>query len=1839
MPKRPHDGSSETAPIAILVVGMHRSGTSALTRVVNLLGVDLPSELMPPVPGNNEPGFWESKLLREIHDQLLSELSSGWDNPYALPPGWHTGSVAQRYQRKLLHFLQSEFEDSNHFVIKDPRLCRLLPLWFDVLQEFGAAVRVLLPFRNPVEVALSLRARDKFSAAQSYLLWLRYVLEAEHRSRDMVRSFVSYTELLEDWQSTVRTAVEQLGIPALLDASHAGAAIDSFLSPEHRHQNVDEHELLGDPQIAVWVKRVYASLIDLKKTPDDAKALEQLDAIYAQLKSADLLYGALASEQKQQVEATTRALGKITVQSQHDTAELTLLQNRLAERDKQIESLEDTLDRQTQRLDSVNDHLAEQARAWTEANARINDRAIEIQALYGQLQAEQERRLKAERDVHDLEEKLLQKDQERDALSQQLPVETAAEIVQSDAELKKIQATLEKRARLDDQLRIQLRANRVELNKSRVATEAAERKTGQLIEQFQRLIKNAEHQLAVREHEQQRLSRGFENLRRAPTTRFGGLVGKALRATLAIVLLPYWLVSGRALAVVRRLRHKRLLARSPLFDASYYLMQNADVRLANRDPLRHYLLYGEAEGRDPHPLFDVDWYLAQNPEVVASGGSPLIHFVTQGAAERRNPHPLFDTGWYLDQYPDVAEAGVNPLVHYLQRGEIEKRNPNAVFDTSWYLTSYPEVADSPLDALVHYYRVGAREGKDPGPDFSTTGYLSLYPDVAEAGMNPLEHYLCYGQEEQRSAQSLKPSADPVAKPAPEQTPPRIRQQVRLPVVKEGGDYCAYTDRPSVESDVKLIAFYLPQFHPIPENDEWWGKGFTEWRNVTRAVPQFKGHYQPRLPGELGFYDLRLTEIQQRQIELARNYGIHGFCLHYYWFAGKTLLDRPLHQILNNPELDFPFCLCWANENWTRVWDGSDNEILLAQKHSAEDDLAFIRNIEPALRDPRYIRIDGQPLLIVYRPSLFPDSVATAKRWRAYCREVGLGELMLMCVQFDLDDPRPLGFDAAIEFPPHKVARNLTEITEDVDMLNPEYRGMILRYDDMVLRVKESGAPSYDLARGVCPSWDNEARRVGRSTIYFGSSPEKYGDWLKLACQYADQYPISGEKLVFVNAWNEWAEAAYLEPDQRYGYAYLNATADALETYKRGAYHQFPRTRRIVLVTHDAHNHGAQQNALHMVQCLHEHFHYDVDIITAGEGELIPAFEQYGQVHNFASGITSPIEQRYLVNLLREKGADAALCNTSVVGSVVALLKKAGLRVVSMVHELPNLIREYQLEDSVRQVAASADQIVFAADMVRDGFLSFEPEAEDKSLIRPQGLYKRPDLSIDRPQARAALRTTLGVPEESKIVLAAGWADLRKGIDVFMNVARITLVNDPDIAFVWLGCEDKSLLQWYRHDAETMRVQDRLFLLPRVDNIAEYYAAADVFLLPSREDPYPSVVLEAMSYGVPVVGFDGATGCAELIDRGGVLVPYLDESAMSKAVLDLTADPQYASAMGATGQRIVEEEFGWVDYMHVLLDLAGQPQQKVSVIIPNFNYARYLPQRLASVFGQHYPIYEVLVLDDASTDDSLQVLETLREEHGYRFRLLVNETNSDSVFKQWLEGARQARGDLVWIAEADDFAEPEFLGKVCRCFQDPEVVLAYSESKQIDEDGEPLADNYLDYVRDVDPEKWTKSYKRAGIDELRDSLVVKNTIPNVSAVLFRRSRLVSILEENLDFISSYKIAGDWATYALSLRDGKIAFVSEALNHHRRHQNSKTISNFNLAHLKEIASMQTHAFALAGKTKDPQTKPGAYLQKIYVQFGLASERHRHWVDHPELEQYFDAALHDEMVAAGEMQRQET
>jgi hypothetical protein len=347
-------------------------------------------------------------------------------------------------------------------------------------------------------------------------------------------------------------------------------------------------------------------------------------------------------------------------------------------------------------------------------------------------------------------------------------------------------------------------------------------------------------------------------------------------------------------------------------------------------------------------------------------------------------------------------------------------------------------------------------------------------------------------------------------------------------------------RPELAAKAKALAFYLPQYHPIPENDEWWGKGFTEWANVTKARPLYPGHYQPHVPGELGYYDLRVREVREAQAELARSHGLGGFIYYHYWFNGRRLLERPFTEVLESGSPDFPFALCWANEEWTRNWDGKSGRLLIPQEYSHEDDLAHIRHLAEAFADDRYITIDGKPLLLVYRPMLLPDARRTTEIWRTEAQRLGFPDLYLAWVESwgrPPEGPETYGFDATVGFIPRATERLFTPL-ESV-------RGhQVVDYVSAYQAVLRETPPPWKRFPSVMVGWDNTARRPRGATIYEGATPEAYGEWL---AQVVDS--IAGvreeERFLFVLAWNEWAEGNHLEPDQRYGRAFLEATRTVL----------------------------------------------------------------------------------------------------------------------------------------------------------------------------------------------------------------------------------------------------------------------------------------------------------------------------------------------------------------------------------------------------------------------------------------------------------------------------------------------------------------------------------------------------------------------------------------------------------------------------------------------------------------------------------------------------------------------
>ncbi|WP_193754355.1 glycoside hydrolase family 99-like domain-containing protein [Microbulbifer sp. Q7] len=1191
-------------------------------------------------------------------------------------------------------------------------------------------------------------------------------------------------------------------------------------------------------------------------------------------------------------------------------------------------------------------------------------------------------------------------------------------------------------------------------------------------------------------------------------------------------------------------------------------------------------------------LFNEEWYKECNPDVVESGENPLIHFYYHGFREGRNPSYLFDANWYLETYRDVKDAGIHPLVHYIQHGEVEGRNPSPCVDIEYVRRQVSQ----PIDGLVlsYFYAHVAKDKLSPLPEFSMDYYLSANPDIEESGMDPYFHFLFQGVNEGRNPSILfdlaKYKAEnnltdnpfwhyltvgkarglpirPVGSAQPSSASTGgldlLAEITRYRGPGEGYEDFQYKGKSMKAAKVKALAYYLPQFHPFKENSEWWGEGFTEWTNVTRGLPRFKGHYQPHLPRDLGYYDLRLKDTLKAQAEMAQAAGLHGFCFYHYWFNGKRLMDSPVNMLMDSPEIELPFCILWANENWTRTWDGLENNVLIAQDYHDEDDIAFIRDIGRHFADPRYIRVDGHPLFFIYRPGIIPDAVNRIKKWRKLSEEL-LGEapLFYMAQAFGDNDPEVFGMDGAVEFPPHKLAQGLDSKAQELGLVDPGFTGHYPLYDELVQRSLEVEKPDFDLIRAVTPSWDNEARKPGRGMGFIDSTPAKYERWLASMVKYAEANPIGGdESFVVINAWNEWAEGAHLEPDVYWGSAYLNATYRAVHGLTR----QEGKTK-LVLVGHDAYKHGAQLLTLNIFKTLVQDFGIDVELVLLDGGPLVKDYQKIGKTHVAHGDIA--IFRDIVKEITGRSTVAHAICNTTVSGQCTEVLADSGLKVISLVHELETLIKEYALEDRAKAIAENAASVVFASSFVKDSFERVVGSIGEKAVIKPQGIYQKLEPNSN---SHKSLRKKLNLPGRAKIVVNAGFADLRKGFDLFVSTARVALAKSSDYHFVWLGNVEPGLKNWILRDIAGSELESHLHIVPFTSEISLYLQGADAFAMTSREDPFPSVVLESLALGTPVVGFQNGGGFAELLrnDSNGALVPMGDVNALFDAIDREIANDSEAHRAARSAWAI--GTFEWRDYVFSLVELLMPELRRVSVVVPNYNYEDHIGPRLETIFAQNYPVYEVIVLDDKSSDNSVSVIQETADLHQREIQLIVNEKNSGSVFRQWDKGARLAKGELLWIAEADDLAAPDFVSELV---SDDAFDLAYCDSRQVDQDGNLLAESYNYYFEEFGETTFAKSFRMPGKEFLAEFLAVKNIIMNVSGVIFRTSSLCDALDRTGDRLYEYSVAGDWFLYTdlLASENALIKYCSKSLNTHRRHQGSVTHSLKADKHLSEISSVQ-------------------------------------------------------------------
>ena len=678
--------SLKSKKIGVLVVGMHRSGTSVTAKLLNFLGATLPGNLMPPHSEINPKGFWESYDIASLNDVLLSNHQSRWDDVLSIPLDDKDQPSSQSFENKAIDLINSDFSDTGLFVIKDPRIGRLLPYWLRVFDRMSIEPRIIIPVRHPMEVAASLKRRDKFHVDKSVYLWLRHLVDVEIASRNVRRSFVLYDDLLNDWKGTANKLSDELGIAWPNSPNTVKSKVDAFLDVQLRHHHRKSFRPKRDDLIANLAKELY-SIIRL----DEKKISSLSELIDKGLSPSENLLSPILRDITQRYERKEQVLNETKVMAHQFESKMSATCNMLDERDGE---------------------LAETRNQFSKLSDEFEAKAIHVNQLLTE-------KSNVESRIRSISKKI------------------CYAIASTDSANKKRKAMSQ---HAEDSLFTQPSIEHLEEKTARIVS-LSQVNNSHLLEATSKLISadNAIRSLLYA----QKSSSHFSSVFRKKNRNVQLLENSQLfDATFYVSSHMEVLTSG-----MTPTEHYLNVGVTkgwdphPLFCNNWYLMQNRDVAQSGMNPLIHFISCGASEGRAPHPLFDIKLYLTIYPQVANSEMNPLEHYLNVGGHAGFRPHWLFDGRAYLDAYPEVRKMGGNPLSHYLQFGYLNNYRPHWAFDPIFYLTNNPEVAFSGISPLVHFITQGANLRLNPSEDFDFSGYIEQHPFLEYNDENPFIYYV------------------------------------------------------------------------------------------------------------------------------------------------------------------------------------------------------------------------------------------------------------------------------------------------------------------------------------------------------------------------------------------------------------------------------------------------------------------------------------------------------------------------------------------------------------------------------------------------------------------------------------------------------------------------------------------------------------------------------------------------------------------------------------------------------------------------------------------------------------------------------------------------------------------------------------------------------------------------------------------------------------------------------------------------------------------------------------------------------------------------------------------
>ncbi|MBY8957981.1 glycoside hydrolase family 99-like domain-containing protein [Pseudomonas sp. MIS38] len=1281
----------------IVVLGMHRCGTSVITRALSTLGVDLGDHLMPPSDGNNDKGFWEDIDFNQLNIELLQALGHDWHSLTPVNPNEWLHPELDKFKARAKEIVRSKFQNTDCFGVKDPRMARTMPFWIEIFEDLALDTAYIIAYRNPGSAARSLAARDGFELEKGYFLWQEHMLLSLKYSENSLRVIVDYDLILKKPNDQIKRIADALNLNFDTDNAALNEFNEHFLEKSLRHHSVELEELKVDDAAPASITRLSKLISSMAsdQIADDAEAKNHVDALFIDIFDDFPAYKLMRILDQRATELLTAGWEK-DLQIEQQKKDYSDAHKTISNLEFQVENLKNSSAEQKSKITELEEQVAAELKHKKVLSELLDNHAIQINELLkttsryssGRFLLKALARLVAKRILAFKtvnEKKIKSKILAMGLLDEQFYLNTYKDVKNA-----KLNA-------LDHYLDHGWQEGRApsEHFSTTYYLEAYEdvQRTGinPLVHYVRHGHKEGRSIFDVTGHRYQ-----FKQAKSASNKYI----------TLVKLLINDPVLIRRFLAEAKRSGVHQAIALAKSRVQRELRHPQAAVQALNSASMLEYGLYKVVP-------FNLNPYLHDMPSMAAKKIAVHLHFFYEDMGERcveyLNNIPLeFDlfvsvqpkadieritkffsehlthSGQIFVEHSQNRGRDIAPLIclfgrklseydyigHFHTKKSPHREDLNEWFDALMMTLCGESKQVAQIFKLLEddakvVYAAGnqvvpgddgwsdnkeiAKEVLERYTDFDIANFPSVeFPQgtMFWATTESIRDYLLLPLKyEDFPAEPILPDAtlahalERLLLIFSTKTPgrnyrieARSLSSVPLAYYEEQKDYAS-----SIAHDtIKVLAYYLPQFSPNPENDEWHGKGFTEWHKVRAANPLFHGHYQQHVPHpDIGYYSLETHHhmaIQAAQMEKA---GVHGMIFYHYWFSGKLILEKPAQMLLEHPEINMPFSFCWANENWTRRWDGNEQEILLGQVYSKEDALGFIRYLIPFFKDHRYIKVDGRPLLFVYRPSSMEFVQEYIDIWAAECEDNGIkAPYVVATLTRGATAPQDYGMDAAVE----RVLQDWTGgAVPDINNQKQPYwpiNGSILDYSAVADHyIEKELSNDYTLFRSLVPTWDNTARYGTEAYALDGFTTSKFQNWLEHLIDYSEQNLPEDRRFVVINAWNEWAEGAHLEPDTRFGYGYLNSVGRALSGYKFDDIEYLPMDKTTVVnisVSEYTQKRLSENRELRSAfyQCIKNSSVFSSCTVTVSDEHLLDYLEENGVIVEKTSHVDSGLNLEF-----------------------------------------------------------------------------------------------------------------------------------------------------------------------------------------------------------------------------------------------------------------------------------------------------------------------------------------------------------------------------------------------------------------------------------------------------------------------------------------------------------------------------------------------------------------------------------------------------------------------------------